>query len=43
MEQRIRERFDSLEPLIGHTPLQVFMGALLGVALGWCGAWVATQ
>lgn len=32
-----------LKELIGHTPLQVVMGALLGVALGWCGAWVATQ
>ncbi len=28
-----------LKELIGHTPLQVLMGALLGVAIGWSGAW----
>ena len=28
----------SLKELIGHTPLQVLMGALLGVAVGWAGA-----
>ena len=27
-----------LKELIGHTPLQVLMGALLGVAVGWAGA-----
>ncbi len=31
-----------LKELIGHTPLQVFMGALLGIALGWGGAWLWT-
>jgi len=29
-----------LKELIGHTPLQVLMGALLGVAVGWGGAWL---
>ena len=28
-----------LKELLGHTPLQVLMGALLGIAMGWCGAW----
>lgn len=28
-----------LKELIGHTPFQVLMGALLGVAVGWGGAW----
>lgn len=28
-----------LKELLGHTPLQVFMGALLGIAMGWGGAW----
>lgn len=26
-----------LKELLGHTPLQVFMGALLGLAVGWFG------
>ncbi len=35
------ENFDkALKELIGHTPLQVLMGALLGVAIGWGGAWL---
>lgn len=29
-----------LKELIGHTPLQVLMGALLGVAIGWGGVWL---
>jgi len=29
----------SLKELIGHTPLQVLMGALLGIAVGWGGVW----
>ena len=28
-----------LKELLGHTPLQVLMGALLGIAMGWGGAW----
>lgn len=28
-----------LKELLGHTPKQVFIGALLGVAVGWGGAW----
>lgn len=31
-----------LKELIGHTPLQVLMGALLGIAVGWVGAWLIT-
>lgn len=27
-----------LKELLGHTPKQVFFGALLGIAIGWCGA-----
>ncbi len=35
------EHFDkALKELIGHTPLQVLMGALLGAAIGWGGAWL---
>ena len=30
-----------LKELIGHTPLQVLMGALLGIAVGWGGAWIS--
>ena len=30
----------ALKELVGHTPLQVFMGALLGVAVGWGGSWL---
>jgi len=28
---------EELKELLGHTPLQVFMGALLGLAVGWFG------
>ena len=31
---------DKLKEFVGHTPLQVFMGALLGVAVGWGGSWL---
>lgn len=35
------EIFDkALKELVGHTPLQVLMGALLGVAIGWGGSWL---
>lgn len=35
------EQFDrKLKELLGHTPLQVFVGALLGVAIGWGGAYL---
>ena len=29
-----------LKELLGHTPLQVLMGALLGIAVGWGGGWL---
>lgn len=29
-----------LKELLGHTPLQVVMGALLGIAVGWGGSWL---
>ena len=32
----------ALKELIGHTPLQVLMGALLGIAVGWGGVWLVT-
>ncbi len=32
-----------LKELIGHTPLQVLMGALLGVTVGWGGVWFWTR
>lgn len=32
-----------LKELLGHTPLQVLMGALLGIAMGWGGAWFFTR
>ena len=32
-----------LKELLGHTPLQVFMGALLGIAVGWGGGWFFTR
>ncbi len=32
-----------LKELLGHTPLQVVMGALLGIAVGWGGAWWFTR
>lgn len=28
-----------LKELLGHTPIQVFMGAALGIGVGWAGAW----
>lgn len=35
------EIFDkALKELVGHTPLQVLMGALLGAAVGWGGSWL---
>lgn len=30
-----------LKELLGHTPIQVFAGALLGIAVGWGGAYIA--
>ncbi len=39
-EMRPEERFDmTLKELVGHTPLQVLMGSLLGAAVGWGGSW----
>lgn len=32
-----------LKELLGHTPFQVFMGGLLGIAMGWGGAWLFTK
>ena len=32
-----------LKELLGHTPFQVLMGGLLGVLIGWGGAWLFTQ
>ncbi|MEA4955592.1 MAG: divergent PAP2 family protein [Pseudoflavonifractor sp.] len=32
-----------LKELLGHTPLQVLMGALLGTGMGWGGAWFFTR
>ena len=35
------EIFDkALKELVGHTPLQVFMGGLLGVVIGWGGSYL---
>ncbi|MEE3719521.1 divergent PAP2 family protein [Tumidithrix elongata RA019] len=34
-EERATE-FDPLKELLGHTPMQVLMGAILGVILMWC-------
>ncbi|MCI8477305.1 MAG: divergent PAP2 family protein [Oscillospiraceae bacterium] len=31
-----------LKELLGHTPFQVLMGGVLGVAIGWGGAWLLT-
>lgn len=40
-QMRPEELFDkALKELIGHTPIQVLMGALLGIAVGWIGAWL---
>lgn len=34
------EEFDkNLKELLGHTPLQVLMGALLGIFIGYIGSW----
>ena len=39
-QMKPEELFDrALKELVGHTPLQVFMGALLGIGIGWGGAW----
>lgn len=39
-QMRPEELFDkTLKELVGHTPLQVLMGSLLGAAVGWGGAW----
>ncbi|MCI9263668.1 MAG: divergent PAP2 family protein [Oscillospiraceae bacterium] len=39
-QMKPEEIFDrALKELIGHTPLQVLMGALLGIAMGWGGAY----
>lgn len=36
------EEFDAeLKELIGHTPLQVAVGGILGVAVGLAGSWIA--
>ena len=32
-----------LKELLGHTPFQVLMGGLLGVFIGWGGAWLFTR
>lgn len=32
-----------LKELLGHTPLQVLMGGLLGIGMGWGGAWFFTR
>lgn len=43
-QMKPEELFDrALKELVGHTPLQVFMGALLGIAMGWSGAWFFTR
>lgn len=39
-QMKPEEIFDkALKELVGHTPLQVLMGALLGAAVGWGGCW----
>ena len=38
------ENFErDLKELIGHTPLQVAVGAVLGVAVGLLGSWLAFE
>ena len=32
---------NKLKEVLGHTPIQVFVGALLGIAIGWGGAYLA--
>lgn len=40
-QMKPEELFDrTLKELVGHTPLQVFMGALLGIAIGWGGSYL---
>ena len=40
-QMKPEEIFDkALKELVGHTPLQVLMGALLGIAVGWGGCWL---
>ena len=40
-QMKPEEIFDkALKELVGHTPLQVVMGALLGVAIGWGGSYL---
>ncbi len=40
-QMKPEEIFDkALKELVGHTPLQVLMGALLGIAVGWGGSWL---
>ncbi len=40
-EQRPEELDDDLKELIGHTPLQVAVGAVLGAAVGLAGGFIA--
>ena len=40
-EVRPEEFEDELKELIGHTPLQVAVGAVLGVGVGLLGSWLA--
>ena len=40
-EVRPEEFEDELKELIGHTPFQVAMGAVLGVAVGLAGSFIA--
>ena len=43
-QMKPEELFDkALKELVGHTPLQVLMGALLGVAVGWGGSWLLAR
>ena len=40
-QMKPEEIFDkALKELVGHTPLQVFMGGVLGVAIGWGGSYL---
>jgi uncharacterized protein len=36
------EREKDLREVIGHTPFQVIMGALLGILIGWAGVFLTT-
>ena len=40
-EQRPEQFEDDLKELIGHTPLQVAVGAVVGLAVGFVGGWLA--